>query len=332
MEEKAMHVVFGANGRAGGETARALIERGEPVRVAVRRPEQGELWKALGADVAVASLDDANAVAAALTDATAAFLLNPPPIAGDPFRRAAAIGAALAEAVLCADPAKAVVLSSVGAQHHSGTGVIATLHQIEAALADAAPATAFLRPGYFVENWTDVAGSAVAEGTLPTFLELDQKIPMVSTMDVGRAAAQLLCEDWTGQRIVELGGPEDCSARDVAMAFAEVLGRPVAPVFVPPGQRAAVLAEAGLPTTMATALLGMYEGFANGRVDRQDGTERRRGTISLTAAIEGIVTKIRGRCLNVKDSAAILAESSRKHECIHAFFEKATGIEADGDV
>ena len=51
----AMHVVFGANGRVGGETARALIERGEPVRVAVRRPEQGEPWKALGADVAVAS-------------------------------------------------------------------------------------------------------------------------------------------------------------------------------------------------------------------------------------------------------------------------------------
>ena len=36
-----MHVVFGANGRAGGETARALIERGEAVRVVLRRAEQG---------------------------------------------------------------------------------------------------------------------------------------------------------------------------------------------------------------------------------------------------------------------------------------------------
>ena len=80
-----MHVVFGANGRAGGETARALLERGKAVRVVVRRPEQGDPWKSRGADVAIASIDDANAVSAALQGATAAFLFNPPPVAGDPF-------------------------------------------------------------------------------------------------------------------------------------------------------------------------------------------------------------------------------------------------------
>lgn len=37
-----MHVVFGANGRAGGETARALMANGEPVRVVVRRREQAK--------------------------------------------------------------------------------------------------------------------------------------------------------------------------------------------------------------------------------------------------------------------------------------------------
>lgn len=132
--------------------------------------------------------------------ATAAFLLNPPPVAGDPFERAMEIGASLAEAVRRVRLPKAVVLSSVGAQHASGTGIIATLHQIEAALAGTAPATAFLRSVYFVETWTDVAESAVADGTLPTFLEPDQKIPMVSTVDVGRAAARLLREDWKPPR------------------------------------------------------------------------------------------------------------------------------------
>jgi uncharacterized protein YbjT (DUF2867 family) len=286
-----MHVVFGANGRTGGETARALIERGEAVRVVVRRPEQGEPWRALGAEVAVASIDDADAITVILETAATAFLLNPLP-AGDPFERAAEIGSALAEAVRCARLRKAVVLSSVGAQHASGTGIIATLHQIEAALAGVAPAIAFLRPGYFIENWTEVAESAVA-GTLPTFLEPDQKIPMVSNIDVGRAAAQLLCEDGAGDRVVELDGPEDWSAGDVALAFAKVVNRPVRPAFVRPEQRAAILAEAGLPTNVATALLGMYEAIANGRVVRQDGTERRRGTVSLTAAVERIVTNLR---------------------------------------
>jgi uncharacterized protein YbjT (DUF2867 family) len=288
-EESVMHVVFGANGRAGGETARALIERGEAVRVVLRRPEQGKAWIELGAEVAVASIDDADAVVAALEGASGAFLLNPPPVAGDPYARTEEIGAALAKAVRRACLPKAVVLSSVGAQHATGTGVIATLNRIETLLDGAAPTMAFLRPGYFVETWSEVAETAIAEGMLPTFLEPGLKIPMVSTIDVGRAAAGLLCEEWSGQRVVELDGPEDWSAGDVAAAFAGVLGRPVATAFVPPQGRAAILAGAGVPAEVADALLGMYEGLASGRVAREDGTERRRGTVSLATAIQRIV-------------------------------------------
>ncbi|RWB31929.1 MAG: NmrA family protein [Mesorhizobium sp.] len=288
-----MHVVFGANGRAGGETARALMADGEPVRVVVRRPEQGKAWAALGAEVAVASLDNAEQVSAALKGATAAFLLNPPPVAGDPFGQTADIGAALAQAVRRADLARSVILSSIGAQHETGTGVIATLHQVEAMLAGTAPATAFLRSGYFVETWSEVAEACVSDGVLPSFLEPDRKIPMVSTTDVGRAAARLMSQNWAGTRIVELAGPEDWSANDVAAAFAKVLGRPVEPVLVPPEQREAVLAEAGLSAEVTAALLGMYEGIANGRFTRQAGTEDWRGTTSLTAAVERIVTKLR---------------------------------------
>ena len=116
---------------------------------------------------------------------------------------------------------------------------------------------------------------------------------MVSTIDVGRAAAELLCGDWTGRRIVEFGGPEEWSARDVAEALARVLGKPVAPVFVPPEQRMGVLAEAGLPAEVATALLGMYDGLANGRVAREQGTEHKRGTVSLAEAIARIVDRAR---------------------------------------
>ncbi len=43
-----MYVVLGANGRAGGETARALIESGNPVRVVLRRPEQAESGRSWG--------------------------------------------------------------------------------------------------------------------------------------------------------------------------------------------------------------------------------------------------------------------------------------------
>lgn len=281
-----MHVVVGANGRAGGEVALALIERGEAVRVVLRRKEQGEKWMALGAEVAIANIEDVNAMADALKGASSAFLLNPPPVSGDPFVRTKEVGAALAGAARRAHLPKAVILSSIGAQHAAGTGVIATLNRFEALLDGVAPATTFLRSAYFVETWGEVADAVMSDSVLPSFIDLARKIPTVSTIDVGRAAASLLCEDWTGTRVVELSGPEDWSASDVAAAYAEVLVRPVEPVFVPLQERAAILAQEGVPAEVSSALLGMYDGIANGLFTRQNGSEQRRGTISLVAAIE----------------------------------------------
>jgi uncharacterized protein YbjT (DUF2867 family) len=288
-----MLVVFGANGRAGGETARALIERGEAVRVVLRRPEQGEKWVALGADVAVADLVDVDAVAAALKGASGAFLINPTAVRGDPYIHTREIGTALVLALKRARVPKVVILSSIGAQHASGTGVIATLHQIEQLLDGAAPAIAFLRSGYFVETWGEVAGAAMTQGVLPTFLEPTQKIPMVSTIDVGRAGAAVLGESWNGKRIVELSGPEDWSSTDVANVFSKVLGRPVEPIFVPPPERAGLLAKDGIDDDVAEALLGMYDGIAEGRFVRQDENEQRHGSVSLTTSIERLVSTLK---------------------------------------
>lgn len=288
-----MYAVLGANGRAGGETAHALIGMGKAVRVVLRRPEQAAKWTGLGAEIAIADIDDVDSMAAALKGVDGAFLLSPPPVGGDPFQRADEVGSALAKAVRKAGVQKVVALSSVGAQHEDGTGVIATLNRIEKHLDGAAPSTTFLRPGYFVETWSEVAPVASAEGVLPSFLEPSQKIPMVSTMDVGLAAAELLCDDASdGRHVVELRGPQDWSADDVAQAFSRALERPVATAFVPPEARAPMLAEQGVPEEVATALLGMYDGIASGRVEHEATSERRRGSISLDHAVSRIVREM----------------------------------------
>lgn len=290
-----MYVVLGANGRAGGETAHALIELGHPVRVVLRRPEQAGKWTKLGAEVAIGSIEDVPSLAAALTDASGAFLLSPLPASGDPYSRAHEVGGALAEAVRQARLPKLVALSSVGAQHEKGTGIIATLNSLEKHLEGAAPSTVFLRPGYFVETWGEIAPAVIADGVLPTFLEPSQKIPMVSTIDVGRTAARLLTDEFSGKRIVELRGPQDWSANDVAAAFSRVLDGSVEAAFVPPEIRAAVLAQEGVPAEVARALLGMYDGIASGRVEHEQGTEQRRGSVSLAEAVERIVLTMGGK-------------------------------------
>lgn len=287
-----MYVVLGANGRAGSETAHALIELRKPVRVVLRRPEQAEKWTKLGASVAISSIEDVPSLAAALSGASGAFLLSPPPVSGDPYKRADEIGSALAEAVRQSGLSKVVALSSVGAQHQTGTGVIATLNSLEKHLAEVAPSTTFLRPGYFVETWGEIAPAVIADGVLPSFLEPSQKIPMVSTIDVGRTAACLLSDEFSGKRIVELRGPQDWSANDVAAAFSRVLDRTVEIAFVPSEIRASLLAQEGVPPEVATALLGMYDGIASGRVEHEQGTEQRRGSVSLAEAVERIVRRM----------------------------------------
>ncbi|AOF93755.1 nmrA family domain protein (plasmid) [Sinorhizobium sp. RAC02] len=137
-----------------------------------------------------------------------------------------------------------------------------------------------------------MAGAALSEGGLPSFLDPVQKIAMVSTIDVGRTAAVLLCEDWTGRRMVEIAGPQDWSAGDVAAAFAQALGRPVVPALVPPERRAALLAEEGVPGAVASALIDMYDGIAKGLFLHEAGTEHRRGTIPLSTAVERIVARL----------------------------------------
>lgn len=287
-----MYVVLGANGRVGSETALALIESRRPVRVVLRRPEQAEKWTKLGADVAIGSIEDVPSIAAALRDASGAFLLCPPPLSGDPYGRAEEIGSALAQAVRQTGLPKVVALSSVGAQHETGTGVIAMLNRLEKHLEAVAPSTTYLRPGYFIETWGEVAQAVVADGVLPSFLEPARKIPMVSTIDVGRTAARLLADDVNGKRIVELRGPRDWCANDVAEAFSRVLARPVETAFVPPEARAAVLAREGVPPEVAETLLGMYDAIASGRVAHEDGNEQRHGSVALTDAVERVVGRL----------------------------------------
>src|SRR6476469_5846970 len=121
-----MYVIAGVTGNTGSAAANALLAAKQPVRVIVRDAAKGEVWKAKGAEVAIASLDDRTALGAALQGATGAYLLIPPSAwnATDiPADRARYVEA-IAGAVRDAKPGHVVLLSSVGAELPSGTGPI----------------------------------------------------------------------------------------------------------------------------------------------------------------------------------------------------------------
>jgi len=55
---------------------------------------------------------------------------------------------------------------------------------------------------------------------------LDRPMPMVATADVGRVAAELLLQDWSGKRVVELEGPYWVTQNEIASELAKAAASP----------------------------------------------------------------------------------------------------------
>lgn len=168
-----MFVIAGATGKTGSVTAETLLSRGKKVRVLVRDVAKGERWRAKGAEVAVASLDDAASLSAALTGAAGAYLLVPPDLTSTDYLAASRKRVdAIVRATEAAHVPHVVFLSSIGAQLDEGTGPIRAVAYGERRLAESSAGSTFVRAAAFLENWASVAG-AIPHGKLPAFLPPD---------------------------------------------------------------------------------------------------------------------------------------------------------------
>ena len=194
-----MFAVAGVTGHTGSAAARYLLERRQPVRVIVRKAGQGDAWAAQGAEVAVASLDDPPALAAALGGVYAAYLLLPPKYAeADVLAAQARTADAIAEGVRASRIGRIVFLSSQGGERETGTGPVRALYYAEQQLKKTGVPMTLLRAPYFLENWAAVLPVARERGVLPTFLPADLAIPTAATRDIGRIAGEALTRSPSG--------------------------------------------------------------------------------------------------------------------------------------
>lgn len=287
-----LYAIAGVSGNTGKAAAEALLAAGEKVRVIVRDAAKGEAWKARGAEVAVADLGDATSLAAALRGVDGAYLLLPPRVAPGFRAYQAATGAAVVAAVEQARPKHVVFLSSIGAQHTTGTGPIAGLYPVEQGLRavngrHAEVHVTFLRAGYFMEN---IAGSfgGLAHGVLPGFSPVDLPIDMIATVDIGRTAAGLLREGGQGVQVVQLGGPARTAA-DAAAALTTLLGKPIQAVAAPVEAVVPTLTGYGMPQDLAELYQEMITGFNGGHVAWEAGHRRLQGTTELKTVLQGLL-------------------------------------------
>jgi NAD(P)H dehydrogenase (quinone) len=289
-----MYAVMGITGQVGGAVAEALLARGERVRAVVRNPEKAAAWKARSLELVTADYEDAAKLEAAFRGVDGVFAMIPPYFAPSPgFLEAKAAIAALRTALDAARPPKVVCLSSIGAEKPSGTGLIATLHLLEEALQTLPIPSAFLRGSWFMENSVWDVVPAREQGKVFAFLQpLDKKFPMVATKDIGRAAADVLQQSWTGNRYIEVTGASRYSSNDIAAAFATVLGRKVEAVEVPRETWVSRFVAQGPTEERIAPRVEMLDNFNSGWIDfGAAGTEQFTGTTKLEDVFRVLVGK-----------------------------------------
>ena len=286
-----MFVVAGTTGNTGSVVAQTLLGLKQPVRVIVRTADKGAAWKAKGAEVAVVSLDDAQALARAFEGATGAYLLVPPNYTATSYlddRKK--VADALAKAVKASGLGHVVFLSSIGAHLPEGTGPIRIVRYGEQQLGTAVENLIILRSPYFFENWQPVLGVAKAQGTLPSFIAPDRRIPMISTRDIGRIAAEQLIAGGHGRKVLELSGPEDYGPNDVAAALGKLLKRTVTVQHAPLSAVVPTFKSFGFSDDAARLFEEMYASIERGTlVHEKQGATHLRGRVTLADALAQLV-------------------------------------------
>ncbi|MGH9945604.1 MAG: NmrA family NAD(P)-binding protein [Pyrinomonadaceae bacterium] len=259
-----MYIVTGATGNTGSVVAKTLLEKGLPVRVIVRSEEKGKAWKERGAEVAIADVNDADALTNALDGGKVLYLMNPPNEQSENMiDETEKVIKAFQTAIKNSSLEKLVVLSSVGGHLSSGTGVVYSLHLLEEAFGKSDIPVTFIRPPSFLENWNSVLETVKTDGVLPSFQQpLDKKYPQIATEDIGRIAAETMLETSEGLQVKELAGFE-YSPNDVAEAFSKVLGKQITAVPVPEDQWLGILGNFCTPRN-AELMAELFHGINNG--------------------------------------------------------------------
>jgi uncharacterized protein YbjT (DUF2867 family) len=222
-----MIVITTPTGHIGARLAATLVERGADVRVIARDPARLDAAVRAGADVVVGSHQDPAVIDAALDGASALFWLQPPdPSMRDPKADYVERARPAAEAVVAHGVPRVVAVSTLGHGWPQPSGLLEAAMAMDELWQSTGVAYRALCPPFFLENLLHQA-PALAAGTLSLPAPADRPLPTVATADIAAAAAELLTQDWDGQELVPVIGPDDLTPTGIAAVLSDVLGHEI---------------------------------------------------------------------------------------------------------
>jgi len=217
-------LVTGATGQQGGAVARALIAKGQKVRVMSRHPEKAAALAKAGADVVQGDLTNQAVLQLALRGVNGVFAMSTPFEAG--------MEAEVRQGIMLADAAKQAgithyVYTSVGsADRHTRIPHFESKWKVEQHIQKIGLPATILRPVWFMDNFTTFAKPS-AEGVITLPMRPARKLAMVALKDIGEfaAAAFMRPRDFVGKAI-DLAGDE-LTIPEVAVLLTKAVGRPI---------------------------------------------------------------------------------------------------------
>ncbi|MDF3293909.1 NAD(P)H-binding protein [Streptomyces silvisoli] len=208
-------LVTGARGHVSAAVLRELLERGEPVRAAGRKPQEARLPE--GVPAVRLDLSDPTTFEAALDGVRKVFLYAEP----------AGIGAFL-DAARAAGVEHIVLLSSQSAgEKRAEPNAIAAFHiAAEQALIASGIDWTIVRPGAFATNALQWAPSIRADGVVLSAFPNTHNSP-VHERDIAAVAVQALLNEAHHKATYHLTGPESLSEEQMVELIAHAIGKPV---------------------------------------------------------------------------------------------------------
>ncbi len=197
MNNSSLILVFGATGQQGGSVARALINKGWPVRVMVRNPSSPAslALRDAGAELVAGNFDDIEVMRGAMTGAYGVFSVQPCSPGGtvtddDEVRYGKTIASLASECGV-----QHLVYSSGGAVSDRPTGVahFDTKAEIERHIHTLPIVSTIVRPATFMELLV-MPGFGLDEGQFHFFMQPDGAMQVLAVEDIGKIVAAIYAQ------------------------------------------------------------------------------------------------------------------------------------------
>ena len=263
-------LVVGATGFVGGHVARGLRKRGMSVRALVRggasHPKSGEL-RAVGIEVVDGDVTRPESLASACrgVDCVVSTVTSMPTGANDGLRRVDHDGVLSLIAAAEQEGVRKFVYVSYSGNIDEPCPLDTAKRDCEERLRASAMTAVILRPSYFAEIWLSPAlGFDARNGKARIFGSGDEKVSYISAPDVAAFAVAVATREHAAKTtVLELGGPEALSLRQVIATFEQATGRNFSVESVP---IEALQAQLGAPDPLQATLAALTYAYAKGDV------------------------------------------------------------------